>query len=99
MFVLANLLTATAEAVNLVLVLYGYILLGRVIISWVSPDPYNPIVRFLYNATEPLLFRLRKAIPLVVGGMDMSPILVFVGLSFLRTFLVQSLVDFAVALR
>lgn len=100
MFVVSNLLVAVAQVLDLVLTLYGYVLLGRVLISWVNPDPYNPIVRFLYNATEPLLYRIRRAAPfLVVGGMDLSPVAIFVGLGFLRTLLVGSLHDLAMTVR
>ena len=61
------------QLVNLVFQVYTFIVLGRVIISWVNPDPYNPIVRFLYNATEPVLQRIRRVLPLQFGGIDLSP--------------------------
>jgi YggT family protein len=69
------------------------------VISWVNPDPHNPIVRFLYSVTEPVLYRLRRALPLYAGGIDFSPILVFVAILFLQRFLVQSLYDLARSLR
>jgi YggT family protein len=99
MFLLANLIDALAAVVNTLLWLYMWIMIARAVISWVSPDPYNPIVRFLYSATEPVLFRLRRAFPLYAGGIDFSPILVFVAILFLQRFLVQSLYDLAQALR
>lgn len=98
MFVVSNLLMAIAQLLDMVLRLYSFILLGRVIVSWVSADPYNPIVRFLYNATEPVLYRIRRTLPVVVGGMDLSPIIVFFGIEFVRTFLVSSLLGMAVRL-
>jgi YggT family protein len=94
MFVLANLLTAIAGVLNLVLTLYMYIVIARALISWVNPDPRNPIVRFLYNATEPLLYRVRRVVP-TLGGIDFSPLLVIVGIYFLQAFLVSSLADLA----
>jgi YggT family protein len=99
MFLLANLLIATAGALGLILNLYMWIVIARAILSWVNPDPRNPIVRFLYNATEPLLYRVRRAVPAIAGGIDLSPIIVIVGIYFLQAFLVQSLYDVAATLR
>jgi YggT family protein len=76
-----------------------WIIVIRALISWVNPDPYNPIVRFLYSATDPLLYRVRRMIPLNFGGIDFSPILVIAGIVFLQTFLVQSLLDLSRTLR
>ncbi|MGD9763531.1 MAG: YggT family protein [Candidatus Binatia bacterium] len=98
MFMLANLLLAIAGALSLVLTLYLYIVIARAIISWVNADPRNPIVRFLYSATEPLLSRVRQLLP-QIGGIDFSPLVVIVGIYFLQTFLVGSLQDLAMRLR
>jgi YggT family protein len=99
MFILANLVEALAAVVNMLLTLYMWIVIARAVISWVNPDPHNPIVRFLYSVTEPVLYRLRRALPLYAGGIDFSPILVFVVILFLQRFLVQSLYDLARSLR
>lgn len=99
MFLFANFLSAVAQVLNIVLWLYMWILIGRTLISWVNPDPYNAIVRFLYNATEPLLFRVRRALPVVAGGLDLSPLVVILGIFFLQSFLVQSLLDLSLRLR
>ena len=99
MFIVANFLDALAQAIYFILEVYMWIVVARALISWVNPDPYNPIVRFLYNATEPVLYRLRRALPLYGGGIDFSPILVFVVIIFLQRFLVQSLYDLARSLR
>lgn len=99
MFVLSNFLTATAGALGLILNVYMWIVIARAILSWVNPDPRNPIVRFLYNATEPLLYRVRRTVPAIAGGIDFSPIIVIVGIYFLQAFLVQSLYDLAHNLR
>jgi YggT family protein len=98
MFVLANLLAATATALDVVLRLYMWIVIARALISWVNPDPRNPIVRFLYNATEPVLYRVRRVIP-YLGGIDFSPLVVIVGIIFLQGLLVQSLEDLALRMR
>lgn len=99
MFILSNLLVALAGVLGMVLTLYTYVIIARAIVSWVNPDPYNPIVRFLYNVTEPVLYRVRRTIPSYAGGIDFSPLIVLLGVYFLQSFLVQSLRDFAYALR
>jgi YggT family protein len=99
MFILANLVEALAAVINMLLTFYMWIVIARAVISWVNPDPYNPIVRFLYRVTEPVLYRLRRALPLNAGGIDFSPILVFVVILFLQRFLVQSLYDLAQSMR
>ncbi|MBI1815069.1 MAG: YggT family protein [Deltaproteobacteria bacterium] len=99
MFIIANFLAALAQVLNMVLWLYMWILIARAILSWVNPDPGNPIVRFLYTATEPVLYRVRRAIPFFGGGIDFSPFIVLLGIYFLQFFLVQSLFDLAHSLR
>jgi YggT family protein len=99
MFILANLLTATAQALNLILWLYMWIIIARALISWVNPDPGNPIVRFLYHSTEPLLYRVRRALPVFTAGIDLSPLIVLLAIYFLQGFLVRSLLDMAASVR
>ena len=99
MFLFANLLTALAAVIGTLLTVYTWILIARAVISWVSPDPYNPIVRFLYNVTEPVLYRVRRLVPSVFGGIDLSPLILILALQFLQIFLVGSLRDLAVTLR
>ncbi len=79
-----ELIMLIAQAINMIFTLYIYIVVARAIISWVNPDPYNPIVRFLHNATDPVLFRLRRILPLQFGGMDFSPIALLFGLFFIQ---------------
>jgi YggT family protein len=99
MFILANLLIALAQAVDYLLTAYMWIVIARAIVSWVNPDPYNPIVRFLYSVTDPVLYRIRRALPVYAGGIDFSPIIVFVAIIVLQRFLVQSLYDLAQSIR
>lgn len=84
---------------DMVLTIYMWMIIGRVIISWVNADPYNPIVRFLYSATEPILYRVRRALPSFGVGLDFSPLLVILGIYFLKGFLVMSLYDVARQMR
>ena len=91
MFVVANFLDALATVIAYVLQIYSWIVIARVVISWVNADPYNPIVRAIYSMTEPVLYRIRRALPVFGGGIDFSPIVVFIGIMFLQSFLVQTL--------
>ena len=73
MFVLDNLLVALARVLDLVLTIHMWVTIAWALLSWVNPDPYNLIVRFLYNITEPVLAWLRQRLPLVYSGLDLSP--------------------------
>jgi YggT family protein len=95
MFVLANLLRGVATVVDMVLWLYMWVLIARVVISWVNADPYNSIVRAIVSLTEPVLYRIRRTVPVFFGGIDFSPIVVFLAIYFLQVFLVRSLFDLA----
>jgi len=95
MFVFNNLLAAIAKVLDVVLSIFMWIVIARAILSWVNPDPYNPIVRFIHNITEPVLHQIRKRLPLNFGGIDFSPILVLLAVIFLQQFVVQSLYDLA----
>lgn len=81
--------SALYQLVDLVFTIYSYIVIGRAIISWVNPDPYNPIVRFLHNATEPVLDRMRRVLPLQFSGIDFSPIVLLLGLFLIKGILLQ----------
>ena len=91
MLVLRNLLIAVATVLDYALVFFMFITIARAVLSWVSPDPYNPIVRFIHNITEPVLYQIRKRVPLMYGGIDFSPIIVILVVIFLRIFVVESL--------
>ena len=95
MFVIGNFLAAVAKIIDIGLSLYMWIIIARAVISWVNPDPYNPIVRFLRSATEPVFARVRKYVPAVAGGIDFTPIIVILAIVFLKVFLVGVLSDLA----
>jgi len=95
MFIISNFLIAIAKVLDIGLSLYMWIVIAQAVISWVNPDPYNPIVRFLYSVTEPVLYNVRRRLPVYFGGLDFSPIIVIIVIIFLRTFLVQSLIQLA----
>ena len=100
MFMVSNLLQALATLLNLVLTICYWLILIRALISWVNPDPYNPIVQFLYKTTEPILNPIRRMLPLNVGiGIDLSPLIAFLIIIFLRSFLVRTLLDISLRLK
>lgn len=98
MFIIANFLLAVAKILNIALTLYMFIVIARAVISWVNPDPYNAIVRFLYATTEPVLYSIRRRLPISFGGFDFSPIIVILAIYFIQQFLVNSLIQIAVQL-
>ncbi|MFP4391312.1 MAG: YggT family protein [Desulfohalobiaceae bacterium] len=99
MFILSNFLLAIAEILNALLSIYFWIIIISAILSWVNPDPFNPVVRILRNLTEPVLYRVRSWLPFtVVGGVDLSPIVVLLGIQFVKIFLVQSISQMAMGM-
>jgi len=99
MIIFANILIGIAAVLNSILFILIIIVIARAIISWVNPDPYNPIVRFLHATTEPLLGWLRKFIPIIGGRLDLTPLILLFFLIFLRIALVQTLQDYAHLMR
>lgn len=100
MFVLGNFLFALARIMDILLQIAYWALLIRAILSWVSPDPYNPIVRTLHALTEPLLAPIRRRLPFGWRlGVDISPLIAFLLLVFLQVFLVRTIQDIALRLR
>jgi YggT family protein len=95
MFVAGNLLNAFATVVDYVLWLYMWVIIVRALISWVNPDPWNPIVQFLDRATEPVLGPIRRRLGWRMG-IDVSPIIAFLIIMFLQMAVVQTLKDMAV---
>jgi len=95
--VLRQTILAIATILNSLLSLYFWILLAAAVISWVNPDPNNPIVRFLRAVTDPVLYRVRRALPFVyAGGIDFSPLVVMLAIQFVKMVVVQSLYELAV---
>lgn len=99
MIIFANVLAGIATVLDMLLSMVIFIVIARAIISWVNPDPYNPIVRFLNSATEPMLKPIRKFIPLIGGAIDITPIVLLLALYFLKAALVNTLVDYAIYLK
>ena len=98
MFIIGNLLISVARIADLLLTLYMYMIIGSALLSWVNPDPYNPIVRFLHRATDPVLNRIRSKMP-YLGGIDLSPLAVILAIYFLQNFVVRSIADIGYRLK
>lgn len=99
MYFIGNIIIALASILNLVLTLYMYIIIAGAVLSWVNPDPYNPIVRFIHNVTEPVLYQVRRRIPVNFGGIDFSPFIVILVILLLTSGLIPSLSQFGANLR
>ena len=96
MFVLSNFISSLAQVLEVALTFFYWLMLIRCLISWVNPDPYNPVVQFLYKTTEPMLTPIRRLFPVAWGiGIDLSPLVAFLILIFLKSFLVRTLFDLA----
>lgn len=100
MFVLSNFIAAFAQILDILLSALYWLILIRALISWVNPDPNNPIVQFLYKATEPMLYPIRRVLPAGLRfGIDISPLVAFLIVFFLQSFLVRTLFDLSIKLR
>jgi YggT family protein len=96
---LGNFIMALAKLINFALSAYVWIIIGRAVISWVNADPYNPIVQFLVQATEPVLSKIRKMLPMSMGGIDLSPMILILAVVFLQSFLVPTLQQIGMSLQ
>jgi YggT family protein len=99
MFVLGNFLGAIAGVLDIVLTIYMWIVIISALISWVNPDPYNPIVRFLFSVTEPVFATVRRVLPFPYMGIDFSPLIVLLIIIFMQQFLVRTLHQVAMNLQ
>ena len=87
-------LLSAATVLDFVLLIYSFIMIAAVILSWTNPDPLNPVVRILRNLTEPVFDRVRPYVPLV-GGLDLTPVAIIVAIFFIRTGLLRVVIRFA----
>lgn len=99
MFILSNLLFSVARLLEIIMTIAYWLIIIRAFISWVNPDPYNPIVQFLQKATEPILAPIRRALRMQFWAIDISPIIAILCIIFLQSFLVRTLTDLATRLR
>ena len=91
MFVWTNLVFWIANVLQSLLGAYLWVVIISAVMSWINPDPYNPIVRFIYSVTEPVFDFVRERLPVFFGGIDFSPIVVILAIQFLQQYLVPTL--------
>jgi YggT family protein len=96
---LGTLILALANLLHIVLMAYLIIIIARALISWVSPDPFNPIVRFLYRTTEPVLRPIRRRLPDFQIGLDLSPVVVIIAIQIVDSYIVPELFALGLSLR
>lgn len=94
MFIISNLLQAIAFILDTALTIYMWFIIISALLTWVNPDPYNPIVRFLYSVTDPVLRPIRRRLGMAMG-IDISPLIVIFAIMFARSFIVKTLYDLA----
>ncbi|MEK6581119.1 MAG: YggT family protein [Nitrospirota bacterium] len=99
MFIIVNLILAIANILDVLLSVYKWVIIIAALISWVNPDPYNPIVKFLYSVTEPVFRPIRRLIGYRLGPIDISPLIVILAIIFAQSFLIRSLIEFAYKLK
>lgn len=99
MFIFSNFLLAIANILDILLSAYMWVVIISALISWVNPDPYNPIVRFLRSVTEPVFRPIRRFIGTRLGIIDISPIVVIIAILFVKHFIVRSLIELAYKLK
>ena len=98
MILIGNLLYGLGYVLSMALDFMIFVVVARAVLSWVSPDPFNPIVRFLVTSTDPLIRPIRRHMP-NFGGIDLSPLILLLVLFFLKMALAQSLIDYGASIR
>ncbi len=99
MFVVGNLLIAIADILDIALTVYMWVIIIAALVSWVNPDPYNPVVRILYSLTEPVLRPIRRLIGFRLGSVDISPMIVILAIYFIKKFLIVTLIELGYKLK
>ncbi len=91
MFVIGYFLKAIAIVLDYALTFYLWIVIAKVVLSWVNPDPYNPIVKAINSLTDPVFYQIRKRLPVNFGMIDFSPVIIFLLIIFIQNFVVSTL--------
>jgi YggT family protein len=99
MFIISQFFVAMSQVLGIALEIYKWIVIGSALISFVNLDPYNPIVKFLKNATEPIFRLIKRYIPTVIYNIDLAPFIVILIIIFLQRFLTPIIYNFGMSLR
>lgn len=78
------------RVISPLLTLYFWVVIIAALLTWVQPDPYNPLVRMLYSLTEPVFDWIRERMPVVFGGIDFSPLIVLLVIEFVQIWLLPN---------
>jgi YggT family protein len=95
-FIFGNLITTLAYVLNMALDVYFWIILVRAVLSWIRPDPYNPVVKIIYRLVDPVAYKISRYIPTRIGMVDISPFILMIIIVFLQRFVVKSLYDIGI---
>lgn len=99
MFVFGNLFSTIGSIINMLLTIYFWIIFARAVLSWVRPDPYNPIVRTICRLVDPVTYKISRLIPTRAGMVDFAPFILMLIIMFLQRFLVRTLIDIGERMR
>jgi len=99
MFVLGNLFSSIAYILDLLLNLYFWVIFARAVLSWIRPDPYNPIVRTICRLVDPVTYKISRIIPTRIGMVDVAPFILMLLIFFVQKFLVATLIDIGVRMK
>jgi len=99
MFIISQFFVAMSQVLDIALEIYKWIVIASALISFVNPDPYNSIVKFLRNATEPVFRLIKRYIPTVIYNVDFAPFIVILIIILLQRFLVPIIYNFGISLR
>ena len=92
MYAWTSLIVFIAQTLNGLLNLYFYVVFIAVLMTWIEPNPYNPIVRFIYSITDPVFDWFRGHLPVIFGGIDFSPLIVIIVIQLIRRVVIPSAV-------
>jgi len=98
-FIAGNFIIAIAQVLSIILNIFYFAIIIRALLSWVNPDPFNPIVQLLNRMTDPILVPIRNALPFLSMGIDFSPIIAILAIYFAKEFLIRTLFDIATRMR
>ncbi len=99
MFVFGNLFSTIAHILDILLEVYLWVVIVRAILSWINPNPYNPLVRIIYGLVDPVTYRISRFFPTRIGMIDIAPFILLLIIIFLQKFIVRTLFDLAIRMR
>ncbi|MCX5798384.1 MAG: YggT family protein [Proteobacteria bacterium] len=99
MFVFGNLFSTIAHILDILLEVYMWVVIVRAILSWINPNPYNPLVRIIYGLVDPVTYRISRFFPTRIGMIDIAPFMLILIIIFLQKFIVRTLFDLAIRMR